>query len=374
MSKTVKIVIWVIVVILIILGIKALVAKEGSQPQSGERMKVGAILPLTGPIADVGQYSKYGAEFALAKLAEDNDQHIDLAIEDGQYDPRITVSAYNKLKTTSGVDALIAFGTPSANALAPLANQEKVPLFGLLAAPNYSTPNDYTYRMFTTSDTEAKFAADVLVTKLNKKRIGVLYLNNDYGIGGLAAFKKYIGNRASVVAEEGAVPGVVDYRSQLTKIRAAQPDAIFLITLYKETGQILKQAREMGMQGPFMCGQPCYHGEVITIAGPAAEGLVVVAPTENDRTGDIHDEYTTRFGVEPSYHALRTYDAVMILNEIAKECANQGYVGECLKKEIDTLSNFPGSSYLINFDDNGDINDQVVTKVIRNGQYVLYEQ
>ncbi|MEK7185693.1 MAG: ABC transporter substrate-binding protein [Patescibacteria group bacterium] len=371
-----KTAIWIIVAIVVIGGIWFYQTKTGSQTATqnteGKILKIGAILPLSGPIASAGGFAKNGIEEALADIAEDKNLNIEVIFEDGQYDAKTSVSAYNKLKTVDGVDALIVFGTPSVMSIAPLVNADRIPLLGLLAAPNYSSPDDFTFRMMGHSDTEAKFASDILVDKLGKKKIAVMYLNNDYGTGALASFKKYVAGRATVVAEEGSAPGTTDYRAQLTKIKNTAPDAIFLATLYKEGGLIVKQAKEMGIAGPFMCGQPCDVPELITTAGAASEGLIVVAPTDKNGTGFI-DEYQKIYGARPSYLALRTYDATNILNSIAPNCASSNFSGDCLKKQIDDLNGFPGLSYPINFDNNGDINDQFVVKVIKNGKYEAYE-
>lgn len=368
-----KTIIWIIVVVVIaVIGWFSIKNDNESAPLAGKTLKIGAILPLSGPIASAGGFAKNGIDRALADIVEDKNLNVEVIIEDGQYDAKTSVSAYNKLKTVDDVDVLIVFGTPSVMSIAPLVNADRIPLLGLLAAPNYSSPDDFTYRMFGHSDTEAKFASDILVDKLGKKKIAVMYLNNDYGTGALASFKKYVANRAVVVAEEGSAPGTTDYRAQLTKIKNAAPDAIFLATLYKEGGLIVKQAKEMGIAGPFLCGQPCDVPELIATAGAAAEGLIVVTPTSNGDQQFIK-EYEQIYGARPSYIAMRTYDATNILNSIAPSCASSDFSGDCLKKQIDDLNDFPGLSYPINFDNNGDINDQFVIKIVRNGKYEAYE-
>ncbi len=371
-NKIMKKLLWIIIVLVVVWGIWF----RGEKPApvvNGTPIKIGAILPLTGPIASAGEFAKEGIELAVEDLKAEG-KAVEVSFEDYGYDSKNAVSVFNKLKTTSDPDALIVFGTNGAMPLSPLVNADQLPMLGLLAAVNYSTLDDYTYRMFGSADFEAKFASDVLVDQLGKKKIAVMYLNNDYGQSALTAFKKHIGDRATVVAEEGSAPGTADYRSQLTKIKATNPDGIFLATLYREAGTILKQAKEMGINVPFMCGQPCDAPELFTTAGPAAEGLLVTAPT-NKANVDFIETYTKKYQQDfLSYITVRHYDAIKVLSFVSEACESDDYSGPCLKKQLDDVTNFPGLSYQINFDQNGDINDQFTIQIAKGGKYVPYQQ
>ncbi len=368
-----KKIIWVIVIVVIIgLFVWSGRKKEGTTPTgTAEPLKIGAILPLTGPIANGGEFARHGAELALEDVNKDGEK-VQVFFEDYQYDAKQAVGTYNKLRDTDGVNAIFAFGTPAGMPLSPVANQAKVPLLTILAGTSYSTPNDYTYRVVGSGKTDAKAAVDVLVDKLGKKKIAVVSLNNDYGSGTLEEFKKLIVGKAEVVAAESAAPGVTDYRTQLTKVKAANPDAIFLPTLYKEGGTIIKQAKEMGINATFMCGQPCENPEFLAAAGAAAEGAFVMTPTNQDTYG-FGTRYQERYGIPPSYIALRSYDAIKMLAAAAEGCREGNYAGECLKMKLDSLRNFPGLSFPITFDENGDITDMFSIKVVRDGKFVPYE-
>ncbi|MEK7650304.1 MAG: ABC transporter substrate-binding protein [Patescibacteria group bacterium] len=375
MNKTTKIVLWIVVIALVIWGISCLVKKDSVTPvtpTTEKVIKIGAILPLTGPIASAGEFAKQGVELAVKDLLAEG-KKVEVIFEDNAYDSKVALSAYNKLRTLNKVDVVVVFGSPAAMPLIPIVNQDQVPMLALTAAPAYSTPDDYAFRIVGTADKEAELTADVLIDKLGKKKIAVLYLNSDYGTGALAAFKKYAANRATIVAEESSAPGQSDYRAQLAKVKAANPDGIFLATLYREAGTILKQAKELGIKVPMMCGQPCDVPELFSTAGSAAEGLLVTAPT-NKTSAKFAEEYQKSYGQDfLSYLTLRHYDAIKILSFVGEACQNSAYSGECIKKQLDDLSDFPGLSYQINFDNNGDINDQTSVKVARDGKYVPYE-
>ncbi len=363
----------VIIVVIVILGIwmgnKGKVTENNSAAVQ-KPMKIGAILPLTGPVASAGEATKHGIEKALIDLAKDGKKpNVEVFFEDGQYDSKASISAYNKLKN-EGVDAFMVFGTPSVMPLVPLVNADHKPLMALLLAPVYSTPDDYTFRMVASGVTTAQYAADML-NDLGKKKIAVMYANNDYGIGGLKSFKEFVGTRATIVAEENAAPGVTDYRTQVTKIKKANPDAVFMLMTYKEAGLFIKQAKEIGLNVTFLGDQPVDSPDFIATAGAAAEGAIVISPTaaSNDT---FSQEYTAAYTLPPSYLSVKTYDSVKVFNAIAEKCAAKNYTGECIKDELYAIKDFPGLSFPINYDKNGDINDQLIVRTVKDGKFIPY--
>lgn len=372
MNKTTKTVVWIVVLALVVWGLSSLSGKKEDTSVNDKPIKIGVILPLTGPIASAGEFAKQGVERAVADLISAGG-NLEVIFEDNGYDSKIGLGAYNKLKIVDNVDAVVVFGSPVAMPLIPIVNVDEIPMLALTASPAYSTPDDYAFRIVGTADKEAQVTADVLIDKLGKKRIAVLYLNNDYGFGALASFKKYVSDRANIVAEESSAPGQTDYRSQLAKIKSTNPEAIFLATLYREAGAILKQAKEVGINVPIMCGQPCDVPELFSVAGPAAEGLLVVAPT-NNAPEEFVERYRNVYGQDfMSYLTLRHYDAIKILAKVGEGCINSNYSGECLKEKLDDLSDFPGLSYQVSFDENGDINDQSTVQIANDGKYVPYK-
>lgn len=357
-----------IIIVILLLGVFIKVGKTTSSPSSSVKpIKIGAILPLTGPIASAGEAAKHGIEKAVSDLAKEG-KNIEVIYEDGQYDSKVSISAYNKFKI-EGINALVVFGTPSVMPLISLVNADHIPLMALTLTPTYSTPNDYTFRMIASGVVTAKSGSDILIDKLGKKKIAVMYLTNDYGVGVLKFFKEFVGTRATIVAEEGAATGVVDYRTQLTKIKAANPDGIYLAMAYKEAGLFVKQAKELGISVPFVGDQPIDSPDFIATAGNASEGTIVVSPTTAS-VDSFSSEYKTAYGILPSYLSIKMYDSIKVLASVGEKCKTENYTGECIKNALYALKDFPGLSFPINYDLNGDINDQLITRIVRNGKFV----
>lgn len=363
-----------VIIAIVVLVVVGFLLSEGSKmgvANKSDHFKIGAILPLTGPVASAGQSAKNGIEKAVADLAQNEKVNVEVVYEDSQYDAKASIAAYNKLKETDGVNAIVAFGTPSAMALSSQVNKDQIPLMALTLAMAYTSPDDYTFRMIASAEDTAKFAADFFTDKLNKKRIAVMYLNNDYGIGALKSFKRLIGSRATVVAEEGAATGVVDYRAQIAKIKSANPDGIYLAMAYKEAGIFIKQAKELNINVPFVGDQPVDSPDFIATGGAATEGTVVISPTtaSNDK---FQQEFKDKYGALPSYLAVKMYDSIKVLSHVASKCESKGYSGACLKDELYAIKNFPGLSFPINYDKNGDIGDQLIMRVVKDGKFVPF--
>ena len=359
---------WIVGVVIVVIIIILIARSKGTQ--NNQVLKIGAILPITGPVASSGEFSKNGVDMAVEDLAKEGTK-IDIVYADYQYDSKLALSAYNKLRDVDRVNGLLTFGSPSAIPLSPLVNAAHIPLLSLVAGTDYSSPDDYTYRMMGSAKMDAQAAFDVLVNKFGKKKIAVIYLTNDYGVGALNELKRLVNSGASVVFEEGVPTTAADFRSQLAKAKLANPDALFLPMIYKAAGVLVKQAREMGINVPVLCGQPCENPDYVTAAGASAEGTFVMAPTSIDTSG-FGARYLARFGKAPSYITLRSYDSVKIYAYIGAKCQTSNYSGECMKSELGKIHDFPGLSYPINFDKNGDIQDRYSVKIIKDGKFTPY--
>ena len=366
-----KIIIGIIVLAVVVWGgVKLFGTKE---EKIKETIKIGAILPLSGTLALPGEFAKRGIELALEELQNENDIDVEVIFEDSKFDPKLGIGAYEKLKTNDNVKAILEFGSPVGMALSPLANKDKILLLGLVAAPPYSTPNDYTFRIVGSATAEANGIVDVLVNKFGKQKVAVLFMNNDYGKGTADAFKIAFKNKGEIIFDEGFNPQETDFRSQLTKIKATNLEALFLASLGREAGVIIKQAKELKLNNLFICAQACDNPDLIAIASDSADGLVITAPTD-DANAKFKSLYQNKYKENPNYVSMRMYDATKILASVFNACKKDDFDKECLLKEMNNVKDFPGSSYSVNFDENGDINDQFILKTVKNGQFVKYEE
>src|SRR3989344_1939823 len=241
-----RITLWLVMFAVIIAGWFALSVPKAEE----ETIKIGVILPLTGSGQDQGEWVRRGLELALDKLRTSNiDPAIELFYEDSKGEPKLAISAYQKLRLEQNISAMITWGSGVGLALTPLVNKDQVVQMGVATAiPSYNTPDDFTFRNFPSATLEADYLTDAVLNQLGAKQISILKINNDYGISSADAFtSRYLSKGGKVLIEETFESGSTDYRTTLTKLKQHNPRFIYLATSPKEGGLILRQAKELGL-------------------------------------------------------------------------------------------------------------------------------
>jgi len=354
-----------------------------SQPERGESIRIGAILPLTGSGSDQGEWVKRGLELAVKEINVGRGHNIELVFEDSAGDPKKAVTTYQNLKSRYQMPVVITWGSGVGLALTPLVNQDKIIQMGVAtAASAYSTPDDFTFRNFPDSAHEAQYIVDVVLNKLKTDRVAILKMNNDYGVSSAKGFREqYEKQRGKVLTEEVFEPGTTDFRTQLSKIKGASPSVVYLATYPKEGGLLLRQAKELGITTQFIASVAILGGrEFFDLAGDSAEGLLIVtsAPVFSDDAAEPIRSFVKSY--EEKYHedlsaqhlyVARAYDAMKVLSFALDQCGTKDT--DCIRRELFDVKNYPGVSGRISFDRNGDIDTTFNLQVVRNGLFLSYD-
>jgi branched-chain amino acid transport system substrate-binding protein len=350
-----------LVIVIIVVLIVVFNAQHGPQNITNKRTIV-AILPLSGSIAYTGELAKRGIDMAVSDLPEAS--QVKVIYEDAKADPKLAVAVFNKDVIQGDASAVIALGSPIAMSLLPLANEHKVVMMGIASTPAFVSPDGYTFKLSGSASVEMdNILNNVESLKIN--RLAVIYQNDDYGRGLLNSLKaKY---KKSLVAEEGFLSGSSEVRTELTKIKAANPDGIFVASYAPMAGVIAKQAAALGIKSILMCGAACDIADLVKSGGASTEGFVVTAPTAVT-SGDLASRYKSLYNDDDiGYVTTRNYDAVKLIAHAMDVCATEANYGECLKNTIHSTKDFPGTSFPINFDADGSIHDSFVVKKVVNG-------
>ena len=216
----------------------AVVVVSSCNNSNQSEVKVGAILPLSGEAATYGKSARQGIEIGLdlARKLDPKSPKIVVAYEDTQADPKLGVAAFQKLANIEKVKVVIGDMASSVTlAVAPVAEKDKVVLISpASSAPKITEAGDYIFRTAYSDVYEGKVLARYAVSELKLKSLAVLYINNDYGIGFKDEFEKTVKSLGSkIVSQESFAQGATDFRTQLTKIKAASPEGIVVLG-YKE--------------------------------------------------------------------------------------------------------------------------------------------
>jgi len=186
-------------------------------------------------------------------------------------------------------------------------------------------------------------------------RVAIIRANDRYGRVGILHFTR-TSTRIGfpVIIEERFLPGEADFSSQLARIKNASPDAILIWGNAMESGLILKQIREMGMNQPVFGSDRMVNPEFLQIAGKYAEGVVATCqynPDSNDpKSKAFKASYIKRFGQEPDVFAAHAYDGTNILIEaIQKAGLNRALIRDILT-DRKTFQDYEGVTGKVIFD------------------------
>ena len=261
-------------------------------PDPANAFRIGVMESLTGPGETYGTVSNQAKQMAAEEINAAggvNGRMIELIVEDSKCNAQDAITAYNKLTDVDGVKIIL--GTSCSGAMlgaAPLAEKEGVILFsGLATNPDIAEAGDYIFR---TSMSDAQVGVDTgnLLWADGVRSLATITEATDYAEGvrrtSVAHFEKLGGK---VVGEERYASDVTDFKTQLTKLLGAEPDALHIAAQSEFTGgTIVKQARELGYEGPIYSEVVVIGTTALEIAGEAATGMKAI-------TADL-DPPTTR--------------------------------------------------------------------------------
>ena len=329
-----------------------------------EPFRIGVMESLTGPGETYGTVANQAKQMAVDEINAAggvNGHMLELVVEDSKCNAQDAITAYNKLTDVDGVKIIL--GTSCSGAMlgaAPLAEKEGVVMFsGLATNPDIAEAGDYIFRT-AMSDLQLGIDTGNLLWADGVRKLATLNEATDYAEGvrreSVAQFEKRGGE---VVAEERYPSDVTDFRSQLTKLFGANPDALHVAAQAEFAGgTIVKQARELGFDGPIYSDVVVAGATALEIAGDAATGVIAVI-ADLDPVNNKAQEVLKNFKAKYDYVTLRwyigsAYDDVYITAECLKKTGDdQDADGfrDCLY-DI-TWSGAIGDRY--SFDDKGEV-------------------
>jgi len=351
---------------------------SGCKPKS--EIKIGAILPLTGDIAVYGQGCKEGIDMALHDIDTSRllgGRRISVIYDDDQAKPDAGVTAIQKQITVDKVRAIIGAVASSVTlAIEPIATKNRVILF----SPGSSSPkltgiSRYFFRTWPSDVFEAAALAEFVSGQLHIKKVAILYVNNDYGVGLENEFsRRFAELGGQVVAVESYDQGASDFRTQLSKLSAASPEAIYLAGVHREMALATKQIREARLRVQILGDADYGVQELLSMAGGAAEGAIYSTPQYDpvNGTGAVRafaDAFRGKYGKYPGPFESNAYDAMMI---IAKAIAQVGTDPDRMAEYIRSLHAYQGASGTVSFAANNEVSKPASIKMVKQGEFVDY--
>lgn len=348
------------------------------------KVKVGVIMPFTGSTAYCGIQTRAGIEIARDELSElGSASPIELIYEDDQYNPRIAVTAYQKLVNQDGVKFIIGSCNSSATlALAPLAELDHTILITPASGSGkISQAGEYVFRTSISTASETKHMAAFISSK-GWKRAAIYYLNNDYGLAfrdNLAKELKQYGGE--IVLDESINIGDTDHKSRLLKLRGAGADVIVAAQIIETAATFYRQIVELKVGLPVVGPMPLERSNFVDTAGKdAVEGTFIISPSISAKPG-FQEKVAAKMksaaisGYKERFLPLETpggYDAMLAINDAIKKC---GTDTACAKDYLVSPGYFNdnGAMGQLRFDNYGDAIRHTIVKVFKNGDLIPYD-
>src|SRR5215472_1261745 len=239
-----------------------------------------------------------------------------------KYDRTVTEearTAAQKLLQRDQVVALLGEVASSRSlAAAPEAQRSGVPMISPASTnPKVTEVGNYIFRTCFIDPFQGAVMARFAWGELKVKRVAILFdFKQDYSVGLAEFFRKTFKELGGeVVADERYTSGDIEFRAQLTTIRAANPQAIFVPGYYTELGLIAKQARELGLDVPLLGGDGWDSAKTLEIGGPAVEGYYFsnhyAADSDSPKVQEFVKRYRDKYGeVRDAIAATKDYDGV----------------------------------------------------------------
>ncbi|EIJ48031.1 amino acid ABC transporter periplasmic protein [Herbaspirillum sp. GW103] len=292
-------------------------------------IKLGVAEALTGPAAKYGVAIKNGFTLASEEINAKggvNGNKLALVIEDEQGKKEEAINVFKKLIFQDKV--LAVFGptlSNSAFAADPIANAAKVVVFGTSnTADGITAMGPFTFRNSVMEADVLPVTVKAAVKHFGIKKVAVIYGNDDaFTKSGYDVFKATLEQqKIPVTTTEAYAKGDVDFKAQLTKIKAGNPDAIVCSCLAEEAANIILQTRALGMKQPFIGGNGLNSPKLFEIAKDAGDNTLMGSPwsAENQTPANkaFMAAYKAKFGSDPDQFAAQAYDAMYIMADAIK--------------------------------------------------------
>ena len=329
-----------------------------------EPYRIGVMESVTGPGETYGNVAVQAKQMAVDEINAAggiNGRMIELIVEDEKCNAQDAITAYRKLTDVDGVKIIL--GTSCSGAMlgaAPLAEGEGVVMFsGLATNPDIANAGDYIFRT-AMSDAQVGIDTGNVLWADGVRTLATITEATDYAEGvrrtSVEQFEKRGGQ---LVGEERYASDVTDFRSQITKLLNANPDGLHVAAQSEFSGgTIVKQARELGYEGPIYSDIVPIGTTALEIAGDAATGMKAIT-ADLDPANSKAQEVITNFREKYDYVTLpwylgSAYDDVYITAECLKQTEDdQDADGfrDCLYDV--TWSGAIGNNY--SFDENGEV-------------------
>lgn len=365
-------------------GVETESSSDGGEKASAggsDTITIGASLPMTGSVALNGEMILEGIQMAVDECNEAggiDGKEVVIDAQDDQAEPNQAASVANMMSADEKIVAIIGSLKSSCTlAAAPIYEEAGVvALSPDSSSPEVTNAGEYIFRIKNSDVVLAQTMAKGAISDGHTK-FAILYENNDYGAGVLEQSQIAIEEAGcEIVCTESILTGEqTDFSSIISKIRESGADAILMGVDYNESGLVMKQMKDAGLDLPRYATDGLFTDAFIEVGGEAADGTTVltsfITSDQSENVQNFIKKYQEKYdGEMPSIFQAEGYDCGKIVIEAIE---NAGTDRKAIRDYMATMS-YQGVTGDCTFDENGDVNIPLKRCIVEEGEFVLLEE
>lgn len=339
---------------------------------------IGSYSSNTGATATFGVFQLHGTEMAIEEINAAggvNGKKIKHINYDNKSDGDETLAVVNRLISQDKVVAILGEATSGRSKIgAQVAQQYKVPMLTSSATnPDVTKVGNYIFRACFIDPFQGMVMAKFMTDNLKLKKAAVLRdIKNDYSVGLSDIFTQKLKEAGGeVVTDISYQEGDIDFKSQLTAIKAKNPEAIFVPGYYNEVALIAKQAKELGMTQPLLGGDGWSSPKLFEIAQEAINGNYFsnhyTTESTDPKTQNFVKAFKAKYNKDADVMAALAYDAVYLLAEAIKNSKEVN--SENIRNELAKIKDFHGVTGKMSMNENRDAVKSAVVVQVQGNDY-----
>lgn len=353
----------------------------GFSSVNAKEVKVGVVMPMSGPIGGFGQSANKGIQLAheLQSTLKNGDT-VKLVLLDNKSDKIESANAMQKLVSSEKVAAVVgALTSTNTMAITKIAGENKTPMVAPVATNILVTKNrEYANRVCFSDAFQGQVAANFIKNELGKSNVVLITdVKQDYSIGISKVFKRYFKEIGGKVLKQVRInSGDADFKAMISSIKSMNPELVFYPIYSAEAALIAKQARQLGLDVPFVGTDGMTADKVFfETGGNAVEGFYNTdlyspeAPKTTAASKEFEKAYMKKYNESVHPFAALSADAYNVIINAMNQCKDPND-GVCINNKIRSTKKFPGVSGVITIESNGDATRSAVINQIVNGKQV----
>jgi branched-chain amino acid transport system substrate-binding protein len=348
----------------------------------GDEILIGEYGSLTGTTATFGQSTNNAIQMAFDEINAAGGvlgKKVRVIVEDDQSKPEEAATAVTKLINQNHVVAMLGEVSSSRSlAAAPICQANGVPMISPSSTnPRVTQVGDYIFRVCFIDPFQGEVGARIASDVLKLKKVAILSdVRNDYSVGLATFFRQHFRQYGGeVVAEQSYSEGDSDFRAQLTQIKSANPEAIYVPGYYTEVATVARQARELGITVPLIGGDGWDSPRLWEIGGEALNNCYFSNHYSVDDPSPVVQKFVTdyrkRYNQTPDALAALGYDAARILADAMTRAKSTS--GDKVRDALAATKDFQGVTGTITINSERNAVKPAVVLKIENGKFVYVD-